>query len=201
MQTVQREKPMVAWKRFPVPEFDYGHLKGMTYVPPVLLDTGSREKLVARGKQGDASAYGGHPVSLESDIAKRFGLTGEQWVAVLCIIPNSGAHLLGRSHAWRIQRGLLLDLADPSNPGVVADWKTPRPMNTLLGPATGIRLAGGAYLLFSGQRYGDGWIPNRIIIDNAWSPGGAQRGFRVVAASDPELDDFHDSHFVFSWSV
>ncbi len=178
---------MVAWKRFPIPEFDHEQYQDMPWNAPSLED------VAAVGSQPGATA-----VKLDSAIADRFGFSGEHLHAVACNLPAGGAHLLGRSHAWKIQRMLLLNAG---NGEVVADWKTPRPMNTRLGPEDGIDLPAGTYLAVCGHKYADGWIGSRSIVQNGLSLDDGSIGFRVLAASDDELDDFNHVCLTFSWKA
>jgi len=148
---------MVAWKRYPIPEFDHQQYQDMQWSAPALQDAASV-----------GSGAGATAVSLDSDVANRFSLSGEHLHAVVCNVPAAGAHMLGRSHAWKIQRMLLINAG---NGEVVADWKTPRPINTRLGPDDGIDLPGGAYLVVCGYKYAD------------------------------ELDDFDHVCLTFSWKA
>lgn len=181
---------MVAWKRFPVPEFEYDQFKDMAYAPP--------ERISA--EQAKSQAAGGYAIDIDPALAMRLSFTGDHLHGVLCVLPAGGARLTGRSHAWRIQRMVLLDGVG-ADAGIVADWKTTRPINTRLGPDDGIDLPGGAYLVLSGNKYANHWISNRTIVQNGLDLGEGRTGFRVLGASDVEIDDFHDSCLVFAWAA
>ena len=84
---------------------------------------------------------------------------------------------------------------------VAADWKTTRPMNTLLGPVEGISLPAGAYLALLGHKYDQGWIANRTIIQNDIMKESSQNGFRVLGAADDEVENFHDICLAFQWAA
>ncbi|MBI1384372.1 MAG: hypothetical protein GC150_05635 [Rhizobiales bacterium] len=190
---------MVAWKRFPVPEYAYEQFRDMSYTAPSLIDAGAVKALADRAKGGDAAACGGHATSMGSDIASKLGFSGEHVHAIACVVPAGGAHLLARSHAWRIQRAVLLEGGDARKP--LADWRTPRPMNTRLGPDNGIEIPGGCHLLLLGHKFADGWIASRTIVQNGLDTGNGRKGFRVLANSDDEIDDFHDMSLTFDWKV
>lgn len=180
---------MVAWKRFPIPEFEYAEFKDMAYAPPERVAPASAK----------ANPAGGYAVDVDPALAEKLSFKGDHLHGVLCVLPSAGAHVTGRSHAWRIQRLVLLDGTD-AGASVATDWKTTRPINTRLGPDDGIDLPGGAYLLLTGHRYGNHWISNRTIVQNDLDLGGGRKGFRVLGASDDEIDDFHDSCVVFEWA-
>lgn len=181
---------MVAWKRFPVPEFEYAQFKDMAYAPP--------ERLAPdRTKSNPA---GGYAIDVAAALAEMLSFKGDHLHGVLCVLPSTGAHMTGRSHAWRIQRLVLLNGLD-ADAKFVADWKTTRPINTRLGPDDGIDLPGGAYLLLTGHRVSNYWISNRTVVQNGLDFGNGKTGFRVLAASDDQIDDFHDSCVVFEWAL
>ena len=131
----------------------------------------------------------------------KFAVRGEHRHAVLCLLPNGESTLFGRSWAWPIQRGLVLDSLDPDGCTVIADWRSTRPMNTRLGPEDGVTVGGGALYALMGHRYGDHWIANRTIVQGDWSPASGGQGFRIVSSSDEDLDDFHDCVLSFQWGA
>lgn len=183
-------------KRFPIPEFDRDLYKNMAYQPPRRLSADEQARHLSRAKGGDASAYGAFAVDADEALFERFALRGEGRHAVLCVLPAAGAQLLGRSWAWQIQRAVVLDAIDPASARVLHEWKTPRPMNTRLGPDNGVALPGGPVYVLFGHMYGDHWRPNRTMEDRR--AGGA--GFGVVSSSDDANNDFHACNLAFSWN-
>jgi len=179
-------------KRFPIPDFDRDQFKNRAWVAPKPIDEGEQARLAASG------AYGAYPVKASAALAEKFGLRGDHLHLVMCVLPNKPVQLNGRSWAWYIQRGLVIDSLDPAKAHVLADWKTPRPMNTRLGPDAGVTLPGGVVYLFCGHRYSDYWIANRTLVDSE-APAGAQ-GYSVLSATDDDNDDFHACNLSFSWN-
>lgn len=192
---------MVAWKRFPVPEFDRDAFKDMAYEPPAVVAAADAEELVAKLRAGDESVCGGYVVMPDDALFARFAVEGDGRHALMCLLPDKPVHLLGRSWGWRIQRALIIDSLDAASAGVLHEWRTPRPMNTRLGPEDGVAADGGVVYVMTGNRCADHWIPNRSIIQNDWDPGDGKRGLRLLAASDDELDDFHDCYLAFTWAA
>ena len=107
----------------------------------------------------------------------------------MCVVPASGVTMTGRSHAWKIQRLLATSSVNGPSPEVLADWKTPRPMNTRLGPLDGIASPAATLYLLPLHRYSDYWVANRTIADNHWA-GASGNGFRVLSCDSDENDDF-----------
>ena len=193
---------MIAWKRFPVPEFDYEPFVDMAYEAPKVLPSEEIDGLVAKLESGDESVCGAYAVAPPQALLEQHAFQGEDCHAIAVLLPAKPVQLLGRSHAWRVQRSLILAGTDPKTADVVHDWKTPRPMNTRLGPDDGVIVeGGGAFLILLGHKYADHWVGNRIIIENDWDPGENRNGFRILANSDPDLDDFHHSYLAFDWSA
>ena len=188
-------------KRFPVPEFDAEPFKDMTYEAPQALAAAEGAALAEKAKTGDASAIGAHAVTLDDGFFDHFDFKGEHRHAVLCALPQGPVQLLGHSWAWRIQRALVVDGLDASSAQVLHDWRTPRPMNTRLGPEDGVTLDGGPVVILTGNKYAEHWLGNRSIIENDWDPGDGKAGFRILAGSDDELDDFHDCYLAFTWDA
>lgn len=190
---------MVAWKRFPVPEFDHARYHGMDWHAPTLLSLAEAQALAQKSTGGDAKALGGHAFGAGPALAGRFGFSGPHLHAVACLVPKGGAHLFGRSHAWKIQRMVLIEWVGEEAGQLIVDWKTPRPMNTRFGPDDGVELAGGAYTLLCGHKYGAGWIGSRTIIENGVATGEGRTGFHVLAASDDRRNDFCHVCLTFDW--
>jgi hypothetical protein len=186
--------------RFPIPAFDYVQFKDREWSPPVLLSKSDATRLISAHGAGDESVYGCYPIMPPGSFFDRFALRGEHRHALLCLLPPRGVRMVGRSHAWFINRALIVDSADAATPTVVADWKTPRPMNTRLGPDDGIEV-GGALCLVCSHSYADHWIVNRTLTDNDWVGNDGYAGCRILSCSDDEANDFHHANITFEWHV
>lgn len=185
-------------KRFPIPEFDHDELKSLAWTAPDLLDLEAAARIVAAAGNGDSSAYGAYPVAASDAFLDSLSVRGEHRHAVLCVMPGAGVTMLGRSYAWKIQRTMVATGVDGPSTGLLLDWKTPRPMNTRLGPESGVAAPAAAVYLVLVHRYSDYWVANRTIADNEWtSPSG--HGFRVLSADNEEYDDFHSAVVSFHW--
>lgn len=185
-------------KRFPIPEFDRDQYKNLSWEQPRLLNAQEQAKLVERATAGDASAYGMYAVEASDAFYERFGIRGEHRHVVMCLLPRTEVKVQGRSWAWAIQRALLVDSLDPTKARVVQEWKTPRPMNTRLGPDDGVKIEGGVVYAVFGHRYSDHWVSNRTLPEARDSVRG--KGFGVVSSSDPANNDFHSCNVSFSWA-
>lgn len=192
---------MVAWKRFPVPEFNRNEFKEMAYTATTPLSPSDANALIERRKGEALDVYGGHVVMPAEALFERFKIRGEFRHAVMCLLPSAPVNLLGRSWAWKIQRALVLDSLEASSANVLHEWKTPRPMNTRLGPDDGVTVAGGTCYVITANKYADHWLGNRSIIDREWRPGSGRTGFRILGSSDPEIPDFHHTYLAFDWQV
>jgi hypothetical protein len=184
--------------RFPIPDFAYAQFKDREWSPPSLLAEPEIERLTAAHRSGDSSVYGCHPVMPPDSFLDRFALRGDHRHALLCLLPQAGARMVGRSHAWFINRALVVDSLDPARLSVIADWKTPRPMNTRLGPDDGIDVGGVLYAVCS-HRFADHWLVNRTLTDNEWEGDAGTTGCRILSASDDEVNDFHHANLTFEW--
>jgi hypothetical protein len=185
------------WQRFPIPPFDRDRFKDMDWQTPAHLGEAEIADKIASG------AHGAYPVLPGEDFFAKLDVRGDHRHALLCVLPEAPGtevRILGRSYAWAIQRVWVVSSLDPGNFEILADWKTPRPMNNRLGPDDGIGHGGGAVYLVSASGYGDHWIGNRTIADNDWDGGGAGQGFQVLASGDPDSRDFHDCNVSFAWS-
>lgn len=182
---------MVAWKRFPVPEFEHDQFKDMAYAPPQMC---SPEEARAQGQ------LGGYATMPGADLLERFQIKGEHAHAVACVLPDKPTHLLGRSWAWKIQRALVLDSLQAASARVLHDWKTPRPMNTRLGPDDGVTLPGGIVFVITACRFADHWLGNRSIIQNNAPASAGRKGFRILGSSEPDFSDFHHTYLAFDWA-
>ena len=173
-------------KRFPVPEFDRHSLKNLDWTAPE----------IEAGVTGDKP--GCFAVNADPDFYRRFGFRGEYLLTVACTLPNQPVTVSGNSHAWPIHRAVITNSLDAGSCQVLADWKTPRPMNTRFGPDDGITVnANQAYVLI-GHQVADYWVANRIMLDNEWT-GNSGNGFRILSSSETEINDFHDAIVYFVW--
>jgi hypothetical protein len=184
-------------KRFPIPEFDRDLYKNMSWEAPTVLSPADQADKIAKARAGDASAYGCYAVDAPDALYERFKLQGPHRRAILCLVPPQGVKVVGRSWAWEIQRAVILDSLDPAKAKVLQEWKTSRPMNTRLGPDSGVELPGGPVYVLFGHLYGDHWIANRAMQDRRPAAG---RGLTLVSSSDESSNDFHACHLAFSWS-
>ena len=185
-------------KRFPIPEFDHDELKSLDWNVPELLDLEAAASLVEAASNGDTSAYGAYPVAASDAFFDCLSVRGDHRHAVLCVMPASGAKVLGRSYSWKIQRAMAAPAADGPSTGLLLDWKTPRPMNTRLGPEAGMDSPAASMYLVLAHQYSDYWVANRTIADNGWT-GPSGSGFRVLSCDNDEIDDFHASVVSFDW--
>ena len=185
-------------KRFPIPEFDHDELKSLDWTAPELLDLEAAARIVEAAGSGDTSVYGAYPVAASDAFLDSLSVRGDHRHAMLCVMPAAGVAMLGRSYAWKIQRTTAAPGVDGPSTGLLLDWKTPRPMNTRLGPEEGIESPAAAMYLVLAHQYSDYWVANRTIADNEWS-GPSRNGFRVLSCDNDEIDDFHASVVSFYW--
>ena len=185
-------------KRFPIPEFDHDELKSLDWIAPDLLDLEAAARVVEAAENGDTSVHGAYPVANEAFLDS-LSVRGDHRHAILCVMPAAGVRVLGRSYAWKIQRAMAAPAVDGPSGQLLLDWKTPRPMNTRLGPEEGVPSPAAAMYLVLAHRYADYWLANRTIVDNAWS-GQSGHGFRVLSSDNEEFSDFHSSVVCFDWS-
>ncbi|MGO8831923.1 MAG: hypothetical protein ACLQE9_03790 [Roseiarcus sp.] len=188
----------VGFKRFPIPEFDHVALKNMSWTPPKFLQPAEAQRLVSARLNGDAGSLGAYPVMPDDALFDRLRIRGEHRHAVLCILPDR-SRVMGRSNAWPVQQAWIVSSLQPQSLNVIAQWKTPRPMNTRLGPDDGIELAQNVVYVLTGHRYGDHWIGNRSIVQSDWKKAGAAGGFAILSASADDVNNFHDCNLYFSW--
>ncbi|HYC38671.1 MAG TPA: hypothetical protein VEC19_19745 [Usitatibacter sp.] len=184
-------------KRFPIPEFDRDQYKNMAWQQPRLLSREEQAKLIEAARAGKPEAFGCHAVEADDAFYDRFALKGPHRHAVMCLTPPGKVRLVGRSWAWPIQRAVVVDSLDAGKAQVLQEWKTPRPMNTRLGPDNGVEIEGGVTYAVFGHRYSDYWIANRTLADTRAANG---RGFSVVSATGDENNDFHACNLSFSWA-
>jgi hypothetical protein len=185
-------------KRFPIPEFDRDQYKNRAWTAPTLLGAADQMRLKDQARKGDNSACGAYPVALDAAVAAKFKFEGPHLHAVMCVLPNGPAKMVGRSWAWPVHRALVLDAMD-SNAQVIADWTTPRPMSTRLGPDAGVDIKGGAVYVIIGNRYGNTWIGNRTSADRSRNPDSP--GFDVLSACGEDNNDFHACNLSFRWGA
>ena len=185
-------------KRFPIPEFDRDLFKNRPWVAPAFLPPSEQQRLKDGAKRGEAASFGGHAVAVDAALASKFKFEGPYLHAVMCVLPYAPTQMVGRSWAWAVQRALVLDSLDAARTNVLADWTTPRPMSTRLGPENGVTLAGGPVYVLLGNRYGDHWIANRTLV--ARDTAAAGKGFSALSASGDDNNDFHACNLSFSWA-
>ena len=184
--------------RFPIPEFRYEQYKDLDWDSPQLIDAAEAEEIATGRRTGKTTDYGCYAVSPGSEFFERFGVRGEHRHALLCLLPDAGARMIGRSRAWFINRALVTSSLDPASLKVIADWKTTRPINTRLGPEDGIEVSGALYVVCC-RRYGDHWIGNRTLIDSTWDGEAGTAGFRILSSSEEEINEFHHANLTFHW--
>lgn len=185
-------------KRFPIPEFDRDQYKNMAWQRPALLSREEQQALIEAARAGKTDVCGSYPVEADEAFYERFRLRGPHRHAVMCILPKKDVRVVGRSWAWPIQRAVVVDSLDPAQARVLQEWKTPRPMNTRLGPDNGVAIEGGVLYALFGHRYSDYWISNRTLRDARGAADG--KGFSVISASDEDNHDFHACNLSFTWS-
>jgi hypothetical protein len=183
-------------KRFPVPEFDRFRYKNLPWSAPALLDSvAARSGRLGAGAQRAPSAVA---VALDDEFCARFRLQGPHRHAVMCVTPASDVSLVGRSYAWPIQRALIVTSLAADRATVLADWTTPRPMNTRLGPEQGIVVSGGEFYIVCAHSYGDHWIFNRTLIETALDATDRCE-LRVASATEEDNNDFHACNVTATW--
>jgi hypothetical protein len=117
----------------------------------------------------------------------------------MCLTPPGDVSLFGRSYAWPIQRALIVTSLDAAKSRVLADWTTPRPMNTRLGPDRGIVVPGGEIYIVCAHRHADQWIFNRtLVLSPALAAGSA--GCYVASSTEDHNDDFHACNVAVTWA-
>ncbi len=190
----------MSYLRFPVPEFDHKALKDLSWTPPTFLGTKEVAAWIKDHEAGAAEANGCAAVEAPQGLFEKFDIQGEHCHVVMCITPSAEVQVLGRSYAWWNQRILLLASIDPAEMKVLFDWRTPRPMNTRLGPESGVTVPGGIYYVISCHMFDDYWIANRTLMDNDWCEDAATSGFRILGTSKDAADEFCESCLSFTWT-
>ncbi len=185
----------MAYVRFPIPAFNAKEFKNMAWSAPSFLKDAEIADLMKRQKAGDASSYGVYAVKPSDAFFDAHKIKGDNRHAVMCVLPSKKVKVLGRSHAWYIQRAIVLDGMDAGSKTVL-DWKTTRPICTRLGPDDGTTIDGGVYYALCCRQYADYWLGNRTILDNEWKKGS---GCRILSASVDDIDDFHEVYLEFQW--
>ena len=186
------------WKRFPVPEFDHKPLRGLTYEPPSPISATQAQEITTAAAQADASVAGAYAVEADPALLERLSFSGEHAIIMLCAMPRPDAHLLARSRAWFNQRAFILD-GNTAQANILYEWSTPRTFNTCLGPQDGVTLDTAAIWILTGRIISDYTHANRVMVDTNWTPDNNLNGFRVIAASDVEAGQFHESCFELTW--
>jgi hypothetical protein len=187
-------------KRFPIPEFNRDELKDLPWTAPSFLSKDEVAQVIARQRSGDASACGGYHVGGDDELFAKLKVEGDHRHAVMCVLPDKPVKLLGRSCAWALQRAILVDSLDAERFKTIIDWRTPRPMNTRLGPEEGVSIAGAIVYAICSHKVGDHWIGNRTCLEHTWRGLPAGAGLAVLSGYNPEINDFHDCNLYFSWA-
>lgn len=177
----------MAFIRFPFPSFDHKALRGLEWSRPEILDAGA-----AAAKAGDAATRGAFAVAADDALFDKFSVEGEHRHAVICCVP-AGTRVVGRSNSWWLQRAIIVDSLDASSANVIADWRTPRPINARFGPEDGITLDGGPVYVISCHALGDHWLGNRTLFQDT------DQGFRVVATAKDDTANFDEFCLTFAW--
>lgn len=185
-------------KRFPVPEFERLQYKNLSWSAPTLLDDAARIRRIGHHGPGTKDGLGAVPVAVGDEFCTKFELEGPQRHAVMCLTPARSVSLVGRSYAWTIQRALVVTSLEVRDARVLADWITPRPMNTRLGPEQGVVIPGGEFYIVCAHRHGDHWIFNRTVIQTAPEAAG-QSGFYVASSTEDHNNDFHACNVAVAW--
>ena len=177
----------MAYVRFPFPAFDHKALRGLDWSAPAYL---SSDDIAAKAAEEGAS--GAFPFQPDAALLEKFDIQGEHCHAYLCCVP-AGAQMLGRSYSWWLQRALVIDSLDPASLNVIADWRTPRPMNTRFGPEDGIELSGGPLYVIASHGLADHWVGNRTLVEDV------DGGFRILGTAKDDTANFHEFVLTFSW--
>ena len=173
-------------KRFPVPEFDRYELKDLHWTVPDVQT------------ENEFQSPGMTVINGEQALFDRFSFRGEHLAVVACKFPVNRIQVSGNSFAWPIQRAVITDSVDAASLNVLADWKTPRPMNTRFGPDDGISVESDCAYALIGHGISDYWVANRIMLDHDWT-GATGNGFRILSSSEDKINDFHDAVVYFEW--
>jgi hypothetical protein len=187
-------------KRFPVPEFERLQYKNLSWSAHPLLDGAARMKRAAGHCAGSKDGPAAISVAVGDEFCTKFKLEGPQRHAVMCLTPAGDVSLIGRSYAWPIQRALVVTSLEAGNATILADWTTPRPMNTRLGPERGIVIQGGEFYIICAHRHSDHWIFNRTLIQVPPGAGG-HPGFYVASSTEDHNNDFHACNLAVSWGA
>lgn len=186
-------------KRFPIPDFNRDELKDKPWTQSAPLSSAEGAKLIERQRAGDAGAYGAYVVQAQDALYNKLDIGGEHRHVLMCVLPDKPLKVLGRSYAWPLQRAVVLDSLEPDKFNIVLDWRTPRPMNTRLGPQDGVSMAGGIFYAICCHKVGEGWRGNRTIVDKQWRGLPAGSGVTIFSSSNAEINDFHDCNLYFAW--
>ena len=182
-------------KRFPLPEFNYEPLRDLAWSEPDYLSDLEVDRLVAMGTDGEECQQMSYPVRASDQFFKKFNVTGEYRHAVLCRTPNSDIHVVGRSHAWKKQRLIIVDSLDPDRYNVLLDWSTSRPMSTRLGPKEGVTMPGGIWFAVFAHMIGTHLVGNRTLTQT----GTDGLELSILSSSESDMDDFHDCNLYLHW--
>ena len=179
----------MAYRRFPIPEFDHKAFRGLEWSEPDYLMGGDISK-----KLGSADTLGVFPLKADGDVLKKFSVYGGHCHALLCKFP-AGTRLIGRSYSWWLQRAVLTDSLISETLNVIADWSTPRPMNTRFGPEDGVELDGKPIYVISCHGHSDHWVGNRTLVQNL------DNGFRILGCAKDDTANFYEFCLTFTWGT
>lgn len=186
-------------KRFPVPEFERLQYKNLNWSAPALLDDAASAQRRASHAADPRAAAGGVQVTVKDGFCERFKLQGAQRHAVMCLTPTGEVAVVGRSYAWPIQRALIVTSLDVDRAQVLAEWTTPRPMNTRLGPEHGIVVPGGEFYVICSHGYGDHFVFNRTLLLGPVAQAD-RSGFYIASSTEDHNNDFHACNLAVTWA-
>jgi len=183
----------MAYIRFSIPEYDYKQFSGLSWSAPDLMSLENAENQTSLAEGGCCT------VEAPDGVFEKLDIKGEHRHAIMCVVPQN-AELLGQSYAWWKQRVVIVDSLDPGSMNILHDWRTPRSMNTRLGPDDGAALSAGTYFILTSHQYDDHWLGNRSVLDNEFDGAEAGNGFRVLATSKDGSDNFGETCLTFTWN-
>ena len=179
----------MAYKRFPIPEFDHKPFRGLDWSKQKYL----RESEISKQLEA-ANSVGIFPLKASKEILNKFSIRGEHSHVLLCKVP-AGTYLVGRSYSWWLQRAIITNSLVPEDLDVIADWRTPRPMNTRFGPEHGIELDGKPIYVISCHGLGNYWVGNRTLVQDL------DNGLHLLGCAKDDTANFHEFCLTFTWKT
>lgn len=177
----------MAYRRFPIPEFNHKAFRGLDWSQPDYVHEEDIKKELA-----EKDTFGIFPIKANPDILSRFSVQGEHAHALLCKVPN-GSRLIGRSYSWWLQRAIVTDSITSDEFKVLADWRTPRPMNTRLGPEDGIKINDKLLYVISCHGHSDHWVGNRTLVKEI------DDGYHLLGCAKDGTSNFYEFCLTFTW--